>query len=165
MRLIICDDVDNVAEWSAKYVMKRIKSFQPNEDNYFVLGLPTGKYYLKLIFVKISYLKDVLYNSKIGGTPLGMHKKLIEYYNAGKLSFKYVKTFNMDEYVDLPRDHPESYHYYMYNNFFKHIDIDPKNVHILDGNAPDLEFECEEFERKMFEAGGVNLFIGGKLER
>lgn len=137
MRLIICDDVDNVAEWSAKYVMKRIKSFQPNENNYFVLGLPTG------------------------GTPLGMYKKLIEYYKAGKLSFKYVKTFNMDEYVDLPRDHPESYHYYMYNNFFKHIDIDPQNVHILDGNAPDLAHECNEFERKMKEAGGVHLFIGG----
>lgn len=97
-----------------------------------------------------------------GGTPLGMYKKLIEYHKAGKISFKYVKTFNMDEYVDLPRDHPESYHYYMYHNFLKHIDIDPKNVHILDGNAPDLTKECDEFERKMAEAGGVELFIGGK---
>ncbi|KAJ8675786.1 hypothetical protein QAD02_011572 [Eretmocerus hayati] len=137
MRLIICDDANNVAEWSAKYVMKRIKDFKPNENKYFVLGLPTG------------------------GTPLGMYKKLIEFHKAGKLSFKYVKTFNMDEYVDLPRDHPESYHYYMYNNFFKHIDINPENVHILDGNAPDLEKECSEFERKMKEAGGVELFIGG----
>lgn len=93
-----------------------------------------------------------------------MYKKLIEYYKAGKISFKYVKTFNMDEYVDLPRDHPESYHFYMYNNFFKHIDIDPKNVHILDGNAPDLKFECDEFERKIKEAGGVELFIGGTLK-
>lgn len=90
-----------------------------------------------------------------------MYKKLIEYYKAGKISFKYVKTFNMDEYVDLPRDHPESYHYYMYNNFFKHIDINPENVHILDGNAPDLKAECDEFERKIKEAGGVELFIGG----
>lgn len=70
----------------------------------------------------------------------------------------------MDEYVDLPRDHPESYHYYMYNNFFKHIDIDPENVHILDGNAKDLEHECSEFERKMKEAGGVELFIGGTFD-
>lgn len=67
----------------------------------------------------------------------------------------------MDEYVDLPRDHPESYHYYMYNNFFKHIDIDPLNVHILDGNAPDLVKECDDFERKIKEAGGIELFIGG----
>lgn len=90
-----------------------------------------------------------------------MYKKLIEYYNAGKVSFKYVKTFNMDEYVDLPRDHPESYHYYMYNNFFKHIDINPQNVHILDGNAPDLNKECEEYEKKINEADGIELFVGG----
>lgn len=96
-----------------------------------------------------------------GGTPLGMYKKLIEFHIAGKLSFKYVKTFNMDEYVDLPRDHPESYHHYMYHNFFKHIDINPKNVHILDGNAPDLEKECDDFEKKIKEAGGVELFVGG----
>ncbi|KAG7204916.1 hypothetical protein KM043_005308 [Ampulex compressa] len=137
MRLVICDTVNYVAEWSAKYVLKRINDFAPNENKYFVLGLPTG------------------------GTPLGMYKKLIEYYKEGKISFKYVKTFNMDEYVDLPRDHPESYHYYMYNNFFKHIDIDPKNVHILDGNAVDLEKECIDFEIKMKEAGGIELFIGG----
>lgn len=61
----------------------------------------------------------------IGSTPLGMYKKLIEFYENGKLSFKYVKTFNMDEYVGIPLDHTESYHYYMYENFFKHIDIEP----------------------------------------
>lgn len=92
-----------------------------------------------------------------------MYKKLIEYYQQGKISFKYVKTFNMDEYVDLPRDHPESYHYYMYNNFFKHIDIDPENVHILDGNVTNLEKECNDFERKIKVAGGIELFIGGTL--
>lgn len=54
-----------------------------------------------------------------------MYRKLIEFCEAGQLSFKYVKTFNMDEYVGLPVDHPESYHYFMYENFFKHIDIDP----------------------------------------
>lgn len=107
------------------------------------------------------YYPDNLVCFFLGGTPLGMYKKLIEYYQQGKISFKYVKTFNMDEYVDLPRDHPESYHYYMYNNFFKHIDIDPKNVHILDGNATDLEKECDNFETKIKEAGGIELFIGG----
>lgn len=69
--------------------------------------------------------------------------------------------FNMDEYVNLPRDHPESYHYFMWNNFFKHIDIVPENVHILDGNATDLTAECEAYEAKIKEAGGVHLFIGG----
>lgn len=90
-----------------------------------------------------------------------MYKKLIEFHKAGKVSFKYVKTFNMDEYVNLPRDHPESYHFYMWNNFFKHIDIDPVNVHILDGNADDLVQECLNYEKKIAEAGGIELFVGG----
>lgn len=90
-----------------------------------------------------------------------MYQKLIEFYKQGKVSFRYVKTFNMDEYVNLPRDHPESYHYYMWNNFFKHIDILPENVHILDGNAPDLVEECSNYEKEIVKAGGIDLFIGG----
>jgi len=137
MRLIILDKDEMVGEWAAKYVVKRINEYKANENNYFVLGLPTGS------------------------TPLKMYAKLVEYYKAGKVSFKYVKTFNMDEYVGLPRTHHESYHYFMFNNLFKHIDIDPQNVHLLDGNAPDLVKECQEFESKMKEAGGIELFIGG----
>ena len=98
-----------------------------------------------------------------GSTPLGMYKKLIEFHKEGQISFKYVKTFNMDEYVDLPRDHPESYHSFMWTNFFKHIDIEPKNAHILDGNADNLDQECENFEKKIKEAGGIHLFLGGKV--
>lgn len=64
----------------------------------------------------------------------------------------------------LPRSHPESYHSYMWNNFFKHIDIDPSNAYILDGNAPDLKAECDAFERKIEEAGGIDLFVGGKCQ-
>ena len=64
--------------------------------------------------------------------------------------------------MKLPRDHPESYHTYMWTNFFKHIDIDPANVHILDGNAPDLVAECDKFEEKIKAVGGVELFVGGK---
>ena len=94
---------------------------------------------------------------------MGMYKKLIEFYKKGELSFKYVKTFNMDEYVGLPRDHKESYHTYMWSNFFKHIDIDPENANILDGNAPDLEKECQEFEKKIIDAGGVDVFVGGTV--
>jgi hypothetical protein len=75
MRLVILPSSSDVGVWSAKYVMKRINDFNPGPDRYFVLGLPTGS------------------------TPLAMYKKLIELYKAGKLSFKYVKTFNMDEYV------------------------------------------------------------------
>jgi len=137
MRLVIHDTYDHVSSWAAKYVRNRIKKFKPNESKYFVLGLPTG------------------------GTPLGMYKELIKMYQQGELSFKYVKTFNMDEYVGLPRDHPESYHYYMWSNFFKHIDIDPQNVNLLDGNAEDLCAECDRYEEEIKKAGGINLFVGG----
>jgi glucosamine-6-phosphate deaminase len=137
MKLLILDDANSVAEWSAKYVAKRIRDFKSGPDKYFVLGLPTG------------------------GTPLGMYKKLIELHQAGKVSFKYVKTFNMDEYVGLPQEHPESYHHYMWSNFFKHIDIKPENVHILNGNAENLQEECERYEDEIQKAGGVELFIGG----
>ena len=137
MRLIILDNYDLVSNWSAKYIRNRILEYNPGPDKYFVLGLPTGS------------------------TPLGTYKKLIEFYKSGALSFKYVKTFNMDEYVNIARDHPESYHSFMYNNFFKHIDIDPENAHILDGNATDLVEECNQFEDKIKKAGGINLFVGG----
>lgn len=137
MRLIILDRPESVGVWAAQCVMKKIHDFKPGPDRYFVLGLPTGS------------------------TPLPMYNKLIEFYQQGKLSFKYVKTFNMDEYVNLPRDHPESYHFFMWSNFFRHIDIDPKNAHILDGNAANLEEECKSFEKRILEAGGIRLFIGG----
>lgn len=63
--------------------------------------------------------------------------------------------------LGLARDHPESYHSYMWNNFFKHIDIEPQNTHILDGNAADLQTECNAFEEKITSAGGIELFVGG----
>jgi glucosamine-6-phosphate deaminase len=67
----------------------------------------------------------------------------------------------MDEYCGLPETHPESYHSFMWNNFFSHIDIDRDNVNILNGNAPDLEAECERFEQKIKSYGGIDLFMGG----
>ncbi|XP_005093159.1 glucosamine-6-phosphate isomerase 1 [Aplysia californica] len=137
MRLVINDTYDEVSVWAAKYVRRKIIEFHPGPGKLFTLGLPTGS------------------------TPLGMYRKLIEFYKAGKLSFKYVKTFNMDEYVELARDHPESYHSFMWDNFFKHIDIEPSNAHILDGNAADLEKECDNYEKMIKEAGGIRLFIGG----
>jgi len=137
MKLVILDNSADVCEWAAKYVAKRIQDFQPGPEKYFVLGLPTGS------------------------TPLGMYRKLIEYHKAGKVSFKYVTTFNMDEYVGLPESHEQSYHYFMWENFFNHIDILPENVHILDGNASDLSAQCVAYENKIKSVGGIELFIGG----
>jgi len=135
--LVIKDNADEVSEWVAQYVVARIKGFAPTADKPFVLGLPTGS------------------------SPLAAYKKLILLHKAGEISFKYVVTFNMDEYVGLPREHPESYHSYMWNNFFKHIDINPANVNILNGNAPDLQKECDDYEKKIKSYGGIELFLGG----
>ena len=79
----------------------------------------------------------------------------------GKVSFENVVTFNMDEYVGLPKEHPESYYSFMWNNFFSHINIKAENTNILNGNAPDLEAECARFEAKIKAYGGVDLFMGG----
>lgn len=67
----------------------------------------------------------------------------------------------MDEYVGLPRDHEESYHTFMWKHLFAHINIKPENVHILDGNAPDLQAECDSYEEKIAKFGGIELFLGG----
>ena len=137
MRLIIKKDCEQLAEWAAEYVIKKINDFKPTLQKKFVLGLPTGS------------------------SPVIMYKKLIEAYNQKRVSFKNVVTFNMDEYVGLPVDHPESYHSFMYNNLFKHIDCPDENIHILNGNASDLEAECANYEMMIQEAGGIDLFFGG----
>ena len=67
----------------------------------------------------------------------------------------------MDEYVGLPKEHPESYYSFMWNNFFGHIDIKPENTNILNGNAPDLDAECARYEEKIKSYGGIDLFMGG----
>ncbi|RUS26278.1 glucosamine-6-phosphate isomerase 1, partial [Jimgerdemannia flammicorona] len=136
-RLIIRQDYDEVSGYVASYVKERINQFAPTPDHPFVLGCPTGS------------------------SPIGTYRKLVEYYKRGELSFQNVVTFNMDEYVGLPRDHPESYHSFMWNNVFKHVDIKPENVHILNGNAPDLDEECRKFEQDIADAGGIELFMGG----
>jgi glucosamine-6-phosphate deaminase len=137
VRLIIQPTYEMVSKWAANYVARRILEFKPNEKKHFVLGLPTGS------------------------SPLGMYRELIKLYKKGIITFKFVTAFNMDEYVGLPEDHPESYHSYMWNNFFRHIDINKLNVNILNGNAVDLEKECENYEKRIAKAGGINLFVGG----
>jgi glucosamine-6-phosphate deaminase len=137
MRLIIQPSYELISKWTANYIATKIKEFNPNSKKLFIMGLPTGS------------------------SPIGMYKELIKLYKRGYVSFKYVKTFNMDEYVGLPEDHPESYHSFMWNNLFSHIDIDKTNVNILNGNAKDLEKECSDYEKRIKEAGGIKLFIGG----
>jgi len=137
MRVIIEPDYDLAAKWTANYIVKRISEFGPSGSTPFVLGLPTGS------------------------SPLGAYKELVRLNKEGKVSFENVVTFNMDEYVNIPEDHPESYHSFMWDKLFSHVDIRKENVNILDGNAPDLEAECVAYEKKIKDVGGVKLFVGG----
>lgn len=137
MRLIIEQDYDRLSKWAADHVVARINAFKPTAEHPFVLGLPTGS------------------------SPEGMYAELVRANKEGRVSFKYVKTFNMDEYVGLPESHPESYHSFMARNLFDHIDIPKENIHILNGNAKDLEAECAHYEQMIVETGGIDLFIGG----
>ena len=82
-------------------------------------------------------------------------------HKAGEVSFKHVVTFNMDEYIGIPADHPESYRTFMYTNFFNHIDIQDKNINLLDGNAKNNEAECQRYEDKIKSYGQIHLFMGG----
>jgi len=137
MRLIIQNSYEQISQWAAAFIVKRIREFDPTPKKPFVLGLPTGS------------------------TPYGTYKELIRLYKAGQVSFQNVVTFNMDEYIGIPKDHPQSYYTFMWENFFRHIDIKPENVNILNGNALDLKKECEEYENKITSIGGIRLFMGG----
>ncbi|WP_165024991.1 glucosamine-6-phosphate deaminase [Dysgonomonas sp. ZJ279] len=137
MRLIIQPDYDSLSQWAANYVVAKINAAKPTAEKPFVLGLPTGS------------------------SPMGMYRGLIKHYQEKRVSFKHVVTFNMDEYVGLAKDHPQSYHTFMWDHFFSYIDIDPANVNILNGTASDLNAECAAYEAKMEAIGGVDLFLGG----
>lgn len=137
MRIVIKDTRDETGKWVADYIWKKIEKYGPTPDRPFILGLPTGS------------------------SPMPVYEEWIRQHKAGKISFKNVITFNMDEYVNLPENHPESYHSFMYDNLFNHIDIPRGNINILNGNAPDLELECRNYEEKIRSFGGIELFLGG----
>ncbi|HPQ56514.1 MAG TPA: glucosamine-6-phosphate deaminase [Bacteroidales bacterium] len=137
MRVIIQENYDRLSAWAANYIVNKIKAHNPTPENPFVLGLPTGS------------------------SPLGTYRELVSMYRKGLVSFKNVITFNMDEYVGIPEDHPQSYHFFMQENFFRHVDIAAENVHILNGNATDPVAECAAYEAKIQKSGGIHLFMGG----
>ena len=137
MRILIHDNYQSLSKWVAHYVAQKINEAKPTADKPFVLGLPTGS------------------------SPMGTYQELVQIYKAGQVSFENVVTFNMDEYVGIPEDHPESYHYFVWKNLFSQVDMKKENVNILDGNAKDLDKECQLFEEKIHDVGGIELFLGG----
>ena len=137
MRIVIKSTGEEVGKWTANYIIEKIKAANPTSDKPFILGLPTGS------------------------SPILTYKELIVRHQKGDISFKNVVTFNMDAYVGIPKDHPESYYTFMHNHLFDHIDIPAENVNILNGNAPDLEEECRQYEERIVAYGGIELFLGG----
>ena len=137
MKVIIRNNAKEGGIWAAHYIAAKIKEKAARSSKPFVLGLPTGS------------------------TPLNTYAELARMVQAGEVSFKNVITFNMDEYVGLPEEHPESYHSFMHKNLFDHIDEPKENIHILNGNAPDLAAECAAYEKAIVDAGGFDLFMGG----
>jgi len=135
MRLLIHKDYEKASRWAANYITEKINSQKQGKP--FILGLPTGS------------------------SPLGVYREFVKMYKEGRLSFKNVRTFNMDEYIGLEAGHPQSYHYFMMENLFNHIDIDRKHIHILNGMAKDLENECRLYEEAIIKEGGIDLFLGG----
>lgn len=133
MRVIIQEEYNHLCEWVALYIKQKILA----KNGVFVLGLPTGS------------------------TPVGVYQRLVEFNKQGELSFKNVVTFNMDEYVGLGPDDEQSYKYFMNNHFFNHIDIPKQNINLLDGLADDYEKECQNYEQKIKQEGGIDLFLCG----
>lgn len=137
MRQAIFSSADDASAYLASYIVNKITDFAPTASRPFVLGLPTGS------------------------SPEGIYARLVQAYKAGKVSFQHVVTFNMDEYLGLDPLHPQLYHYFMFDKLFNHVDIPRKNIHILNGLAPDAEKECAEYEAKIRLFGRIHLFLGG----
>ena len=137
MRFAYLNNERKIGKLVAKYIAQKIRMANPSESKPFVLGLPTGS------------------------TPLMTYQELISLYQKGEVSFKHVVTFNMDEYVGLPPDHPQSYNYFMFSNLFSHVNMDKENIHIPDGTAKDPQQVCRSYEEQIKKVGGIDLFLGG----
>ncbi|HEX8171825.1 MAG TPA: glucosamine-6-phosphate deaminase [Thermoanaerobaculia bacterium] len=125
-------DGDALAARAAEMLLAAIR-----EEPRMVLGLPTGR------------------------SPIGMYERVVRECSREYHCFRDVTTFNLDEYVGVPREHPASYYTFMRQHLFDHVDMDPSHAHIPDGNAPDLEAECARYERELAAAGGLGLtFLG-----
>ncbi len=132
MKVIICADAEEMSKQGAEIFADRIKA-KPD----LVLGLATG------------------------GTPEGMYRELARLNKDGQLDFSQVKTFNLDEYAALPPTHDQSYRYFMNKNLFDLVNINKENTHVPDGEAPDLEKHCQEYEDAIQAAGGIDLQLLG----
>ena len=137
MRLEIHNSYEELCLFTSNYIIKKINSSSPKKEKPFVLCLPTGS------------------------SPLGVYKNIISAHKEGLISFKNVITFNLDEYLGIRGDHPQSYKRFMYDNLFSHIDIPMENTFIPNGMASNGEAECLAYENAIEKAGGIDLLLGG----
>ncbi|MBR4682599.1 MAG: glucosamine-6-phosphate deaminase [Elusimicrobiaceae bacterium] len=135
MRLIVSKQ--DIGLWAASFIKSRVQAFAPTAQKPFVLGLPTG------------------------GTVEGMYAYLCDFCRKGELNFQHIITFNMDEYVGLSAQDPQSYHSYMKHHLFNGVNLPAEQAHILNGLADDLQQECNRYEQAIRQAGGIHLFLGG----
>jgi len=132
MKVIIKTDYQEMSQEAARIVARQVLN-KPNS----VLGLPTGE------------------------TPIGMYELLVQMYELELIDFSEVLTFNLDEYYGLPHDHPCSYHRYMHEQFFDHINIQLGNTYLLDGMAENIDAECRSYEEAIAQHGGIDLQVLG----
>ncbi|OSA98880.1 UNVERIFIED_ORG: glucosamine-6-phosphate deaminase [Clostridium botulinum] len=132
MKILVCENYDKLSEKAAQIIMSQI-TLKSNS----ILGLATGS------------------------TPIGMYKKLVEMYENKMIDFSDVKTFNLDEYQNLPISNDQSYHYFMDDNLFNYINVKRENIHIPNGMANDIENECIEYDNLIKEAGGIDIQVLG----
>ncbi len=132
MRIIYAKDYDELSRKAANIVSATI-TLKPN----CVLGLATGS------------------------TPIGMYSQLVDRYTNNEIDFRYVKTVNLDEYVGLSEDHPQSYRYYMNENLFSKVNLNKENTHLPNGLTKDLSAECVEYETLIADLGGIDLQVLG----
>ncbi len=132
MIIKIIDNYDELSQQAADIVLKQVL-YKSNT----VLGLPTGS------------------------TPEGMYACLVSMYKNSEIDFSDVVTFNLDEYIGLPPEHPQSYNYYMHNNFFNHVNVKKSNIHIPHCKDQDPNLICREYEQDIKKAGGIDLQILG----
>ena len=125
-------DYQSLSDRAAHILLAAVRN-----DPRIVLGLPTGR------------------------SPIGMYERVVQQCKAEYHCFREVTTFNLDEYVGIPRSHPGSYYTYMKQHLFDHVDIDPRRVHIPDGNAADTRTECRRYEDEIRAAGGMKLMFLG----
>lgn len=132
MNIIVTKNYDELSKVAAKEMADVVKS-NPKS----ILGLATG------------------------GSPIGMYKELIRMNKEGEIDFSKVTTVNLDEYVGLSGEHPQSYRYFMNDNLFNHINIDKKNTYVPNGLAKNVEEECKNYDNKIAQLGGTDVQLLG----